>query len=132
LTGVQFDEWLAGKIAAAAATPTPPPSPAPGASGEAGGPGPTLEMTAKGIAYAQTALSAPANTKFQIDFDNEDAGIAHNVSIHEGSATGAEVFKGEIFAGPAKKLYDVPALAAGTYAYVCTVHPSMTGTLTVQ
>ena len=26
----------------------------------------------------------------------------------------------------------VPALAAGTYSFVCTVHPNMTGTLTVQ
>ena len=28
--------------------------------------------------------------------------------------------------------YAVPALAAGTYPFVCTVHPNMTGTLTVQ
>jgi cytochrome c oxidase subunit 2 len=132
LTGTEFDAWLKGKIDAASATPTPPPSPAPGASGEAGGPGPTLEIVAKNIAYEESALTAPANTPFKIDFDNQDAGTAHNVSIHTGSATGAEVFKGEIFAGPAKKLYDVPALAAGTYAFVCTVHPSMTGTLTVQ
>jgi plastocyanin len=26
----------------------------------------------------------------------------------------------------------VPALPAGTYAFVCSVHPNMTGTLTVQ
>jgi plastocyanin len=27
--------------------------------------------------------------------------------------------------------YDVPALPAGPYAFVCTVHPQMTGTLNV-
>jgi len=26
----------------------------------------------------------------------------------------------------------VPALPAGTYAFVCSVHPNMTGTLTVK
>ena len=32
----------------------------------------------------------------------------------------------------ATKTYDVPALAAGAYAFICTVHPNMTGTLTVN
>ena len=89
-------------------------------------------MTAKNVAFEQTTLTAPANKPFKIDFDNEDAGTPHNVAIHEGSASGKEVFKGEIFPGVAKKTYDVPALAAGSYAFVCSVHPNMTGTLTVQ
>ena len=28
--------------------------------------------------------------------------------------------------------YSVPALAAGTYTFICIVHPNMTGTLTVK
>ena len=84
------------------------------------------------VAFEQSTLQAPANTPFKIDFDNKDQGTPHNVAIHQGSAAGAEVFKGEIFPGPAKKTYDVPALQAGTYAFVCSVHPNMTGTLTVQ
>ena len=39
---------------------------------------------------------------------------------------------GAIFPGVAQQTYDVPALAAGTYGFVCTVHPNMTGTLTVN
>jgi plastocyanin len=34
--------------------------------------------------------------------------------------------------GPIIEIYDVPALPAGTYAFVCSVHPNMTGTLTVK
>ncbi|MEA2607483.1 MAG: hypothetical protein QOI00_2240, partial [Chloroflexota bacterium] len=46
--------------------------------------------------------------------------------------TGASVFKGAIVTGPAKVSYQVPALAAGSYRFLCDVHPTMTGTLTVQ
>ena len=41
------------------------------------------------------------------------------------------VFKGEIFNGVAEKDLQVPALAAGTYQFVCSVHPNMLGTLKV-
>ena len=41
------------------------------------------------------------------------------------------LFKGEIVTGPVVVDYAVPALAAGTYPFVCTVHPNMIGTLTV-
>lgn len=91
-----------------------------------------LEVEAENIAYKESTLSAAAGKPFQIDFKNQDAGVPHNVAIHKDSAAGAEVFKGEIFPGKAEKTYDVPALDAGTYAFVCSVHPNMTGTLTVQ
>ena len=97
-----------------------------------GGTGTVLNLKAQNIAFDQTSLTAPAGAAFQIAFDNEDAGTPHNVAIHEGSPTGPELFKGEIFPGVAKKIYQVPPLKAGTYAFACTVHPSMTGTLTVQ
>ena len=54
------------------------------------------------------------------------------MAIHEGSPTGPEVFRGEVFPGPAKKTYDVPPLQAGSYGFICSVHPTMAGTLTVQ
>jgi plastocyanin len=123
LTGPQFDAWLQDSIAKHNATPPPAPS---------GGAGATVDVTAKGVAYLQTTLTAPADKPFQIVFDNEDAGTPHNVAIHEGSPTGPELFKGEIFPGVATKTYQVAPLKAGTYAFACTVHPSMTGTLTVQ
>ena len=40
--------------------------------------------------------------------------------------------QGEVFTGVATRTYDVPALAAGSYQFVCTVHPNMVGTLTAQ
>jgi cytochrome c oxidase subunit 2 len=123
VTPAEFDTWLAGKVAEANATPAPPPS---GAAGE------TVKISASGIMYEQTQVTAKAGAPFRIEFENKDAGTPHNVAIHKDSPTGTEVFKGEIFNGVATKVYDVPALDAGTYSFVCTVHPTMIGTLTVQ
>jgi plastocyanin len=91
-----------------------------------------VQISALNIKYEQTALTAPANTPFQVSFENKDAGVPHNVTLHLGDTNGAELFKGEIFNGVATRVYDVPALDAGTYAFVCSVHPTMIGTLTVQ
>jgi cytochrome c oxidase subunit II len=138
MEGAQFDTWLQQKIEEAKASPSPPPAPSgsapPGGSNPPGQPGGAapLALVAQNIAYDKTELSTAADTPFQIEFDNQDAQIPHNVAIHEGSPTGPEVFKGEVFPGPAKKTYDVPPLKAGTYGFVCSVHPNMSGTLTVQ
>jgi plastocyanin len=100
--------------------------------GGAGGATVTLKLTAAGIAYDTDTLEVPANTPFKIEFTNNDAGIPHNVAIHEGSPTGTVVWTGDIFNGVETRTYDVPALPAGTYGFVCTVHPNMTGTLTAK
>jgi plastocyanin len=75
-------------------------------------------------------LEAAAGQAFVLEFDNNDAGIPHNVEIKD--ASGASVFKGQIITGPAKASYQVPALPAGSYMFLCDVHPNMTGTVTVQ
>lgn len=86
-----------------------------------------VRISAQNIAFLESAVDAPADKPFTIAFDNRE-NVPHNVAIRDGS--GAELFTGEIFNGPAVRVYDVPALAAGAYAFVCSVHPNMTGTLT--
>jgi plastocyanin len=118
---------------ASSAPATPAPSGAPTAAPSAGG-GAVVQvtLTASGIAYDTDSLEVPADTPFQIVFTNNDAGIPHNVAIHKDSPTGPEVWKGDIFNGVETRTYDVPALPAGTYGFVCSVHPNMTGTLTAK
>jgi len=104
---------------------------APSGSADASAPaGTTVSIVALGIAFTTTEVTAPADTPFVIAFENQDANIPHNVAIHD--ASGAEVFKGEIFNGVDTREYQVPALPAGTYPFTCTVHPNMTGTLTFE
>ncbi len=86
--------------------------------------------TAENTAFVVTALEAPAGKPFTIAFDNKDAGQPHNIAIHD--ASGTALFTGKIVTGPTVVVYDVPALPAGTYPFVCSVHANMTGTLTTK
>ena len=103
------------------------------ASAPAGSGNPNLVMiSALNIKFEQTTLTAPADTPFQVQFENKDPGTQHNVALHLGDVNGAELFKGEIFTGVATRVYNVQALDAGAYAFVCNVHPTMIGTLNVE
>ena len=116
--------------AAPSGAPSGSPAASPAASG--GATGTVLELTASGIAFDKADLTAPAGVPFQIKFTNNDAGIPHDVAIHKDSPAGEVVWQGAIFSGTDTRTYDVPALPAGTYGFSCTVHPNMTGTLTVK
>jgi mono/diheme cytochrome c family protein/plastocyanin len=89
-----------------------------------------VTITAQNIAFDPTALTAPAGTAFTLSFDNQDASIPHDVQVKD--ASGAVVFKTDVFPGVEKRDYSVPALAAGSYTFNCSVHPNMTGTLTAE
>jgi len=91
-----------------------------------------VAITASGLAFDPAEVTAPGGEPFQIEFTNQDAGTPHNVAIHKDVPTGEEVFKGDIFNGVETRTYEVQALDAGTYAFVCTVHPTMVGTLTAE
>ena len=118
--------------------PAPSKAPAPSGSGSASAepsgsanPGVVI-ISALGIKYEQATVTVAAGTPFQIQFENKDPGTPHNVAIHTGGATGPEIFKGQIFNGIETRAYDVMALDAGAYAFVCTVHPTMIGTLNAE
>jgi plastocyanin len=90
--------------------------------------GDTFTVVAKDLKFTTPAVSAKAGAPFTIAFDNQD-GAPHNIAISD--ASGAKVFKGDIVAG--KRVdYQVGALPAGTYGFLCEVHPDMKGTLTIE
>lgn len=110
---------------------------APAPSGEAtgsdappAGPDADVVLTAFNIAFDKTEISGPADQPFTIALANNDPAIPHNVELKD--AAGASLFQGEIFNGVETRVYDVPAIPAGTYTFLCTVHPTMTGTATLQ
>jgi plastocyanin len=115
-----------GSGGAASGAPGSPPAGSPPAGG-----GPAdVTVEAKDIAFLQATWTGPAGKPFTLAFDNEDSGVPHNVALKDSS--GAEVFKGDIFNGVETRVYDVPALPAGQYAFACSVHSNMSGTATLQ
>ncbi|MES2209625.1 MAG: c-type cytochrome [Chloroflexota bacterium] len=93
-----------------------------------------LKVTAEGVAFDVKELTVGAGKAFGIDFNQKDpAGFGgHNVEIRDQS--GKTVFDGLVILDPAEVTYSVPALPAGTYTFICRIHPipAMTGTLTVK
>jgi plastocyanin len=119
----------AGWTYAPAPSTTPPPSAAPSDAGASPQPGGSaVQVTAANIAFDQSTLSVPAGAPFQIQFQNDDKGVPHNVEIKD--AADNILFNGEVFDGIDQRTYDVTALDAGPYTFLCSVHPTMNGTLT--
>lgn len=107
-------------------------APAPsGGPGGSGAPAPGgLAVTAQGVKFDVSTLTTAADKPFKITFDNKDAGTPHDVDILD--ASGKKVFDMKDFPGPKVETSDVPALAAGSYKFECSIHPAlMNGTLTV-
>ena len=120
---------LSSVLALAACTSAPAVTPTP----SAGATSDNVQISARGIRFEQASVDVPAGKTFKIDFDNKDPGTPHDIVIHSGDANGPVVFKGEAFSGAAVKTYDVPALEAGAYTFVCSIHPGpMAGTLTAK
>jgi plastocyanin len=69
---------------------------------------------------------------FGITLDNEDTGVNHDVDIRD--ASGKTLQDQKDFFGIATQTYTYQPLEAGTYTFICSIHPipGMTGTLTVK
>lgn len=120
-----YDSWLTKLIADSTATPTPQPSLGPAED--------IGTVIAKNIAYDVKSLEAPADTAFSIEFQNTDvAGVLHDIDIR--AADGTVLADTPTIDGGASTTYTYAGMAAGTYTFICSIHPvpSMTGTLTVK
>jgi mono/diheme cytochrome c family protein/plastocyanin len=108
-----------------AATPAPAASLGPDAT--------VVELVAQGVAFDKKELTVPAGQAFGITLDNQDSpGLPHNVEIRK--EDGTTIDDPPTIDGGTKTTYTYDALEAGTYVFICKVHPipAMTGTLTVK
>jgi plastocyanin len=107
----------------AAAPPAASPSPEPQAD---------VRIVSKEIAFDTLEASVAADTPFTILHLNDDRGVPHDVDIR--TADGTVVADTREITGVSSVIYRYEGLAAGTYRFICSLHPipAMTGTLTVR
>jgi len=91
-------------------------------------------VVAKDIAFDIRAIVVPADTPFTITFENRDApGVVHDVDIRQPDK--ATVVSDQAIANGGESVtYNLDGLPAGSYTFICSIHPvpNMTGTVTVR
>ncbi len=94
----------------------------------------TVDVTAKNIHFNVSEIDAAAGQQVTINFDNQDAGVPHNVSFYTNKSASQAIYTGEIITGPTTNTEQFTAPSApGTYFFRCDVHPDqMYGTFIVK
>jgi len=114
--------FVAPALAACAAGPTGPP-----VTAEPGSP----TIASNDLKFDRTELDVPAGRAFTLVFDNRESAV-HNVAIYSDQNATVALYKGELFSGPAVRVYAVPQLAPGTYHFRCDVHLQMVGSVVAR
>jgi plastocyanin len=116
------------------AVPTPTAAPPGGGAPPACQPdGTELSITAQNLQFDTDCLAAPAGEALSIEFDNQDAGVPHNLGIYTDPSATEELFKGDTVTGVDSTTYQIDAIdQEGTLHFQCDFHPTtMTGTFVV-
>jgi plastocyanin len=95
----------------------------PGPSAAPSGPSGQITIVAEAVKFDLATLNVPADTAFKLALDNRDPGTPHDVDIL--GADGNKIFDGQDFPGVEIRVYDVPPIPAGTYPFICSIHPDL-------
>jgi plastocyanin len=92
-----------------------------------------VKVVASHVRWVPTTLTAPAGKVWHIQVDNQDGPPEHhNFVVASGKTVPERIYQSTNF-NKGTFTFDVPALPAGTYLFICTVHADvMTGTLEIR
>ncbi len=92
-----------------------------------------IKVVAARVRWVPTTLAAPAGQVWHVQIDNQDGPPEHhNFVVASGKTVSERIYQSTNF-NKGTFTFDVPALPAGTYLFICTVHPDvMTGTLELR
>jgi plastocyanin len=104
----------------------PPPAP--------GGPPPSGPVVTANdpTAFSPNTLELAAGQPTTITFDNEDAGVTHNLDVYADKDYTQSIAKTPDVIGVNSGQVALPALKPGTYYFRCDFHTNMQGTITVS
>jgi hypothetical protein len=96
----------------------------------------TINLAARNMAFDKPSLSVPAGASVTINFNNQDSGMPHNVSVYQNLSGGGTkpVFIGKVITGTASITYQfVAPVEQGSYFFQCDVHPlKMSGSFVIE
>lgn len=109
---------------------------APSGGGAPAAPGGPVNVTvvAKNLQFNPRSISASPGAQITINFDNQDAGVQHNIAFYNNKTAAQKIYVGDLVTGVAQKQEQFTApTTAGSYFFRCDVHPDqMTGTFVVK
>ncbi|HTG42048.1 MAG TPA: hypothetical protein VK697_10600 [Methylomirabilota bacterium] len=90
-------------------------------------------LVAEGGKWDKYTLTAPAGKVWHVKVVSQEPIGHHNFVVASGPTFPERIYTGKNLLPKATVTYDVPGLPAGSYLFICTVHPeTMTGTLTLK
>jgi plastocyanin len=90
-----------------------------------------VQLAAKGVAFEHDTITLKAHADVEIQFDNNDRDVQHNITILGQDPT-KPIFRGQLVTGVATATYKFHSPPAGEYKFQCDVHPAqMKGTVKV-
>ncbi|HET7721692.1 MAG TPA: cupredoxin domain-containing protein [Acidimicrobiales bacterium] len=90
-----------------------------------------VQLGAKDVTFEHDTITLAADTEVEIQFDNNDRDIQHNITIIGQDPT-KPIFRGQLVTGVATATYKFHSPPAGEYKFQCDIHPAqMKGTVKV-
>lgn len=89
-----------------------------------------FKIVAKNIAFSPDELTIPLGKEVRIILDNRDTAVPHNIHFKTPEVVKTDLKEGK--SGGVKDTIKMKVDKAGTYEFLCDVHPTMKGELTVE
>ena len=84
------------------------------------------------ITFDATMMVVPADEEVTVEFDNRNTGVPHNWVLFADDTLAEELAtSGDPAPGPAQQ-FATFQVSAGTYTFICIVHPNMIGELVAE
>ena len=91
-----------------------------------------LTLTAASTAFDAACLALPAGETTTIALVNNDS-EPHDLAIYTDSSRSTQLWAADQIADAGATVeYEVPGLDAGTFYFLCTIHPGMNGSVVVE